>query len=137
LENGCRRRPVPRWNSDISGTVDAPSRGGGYRFTQDVIHHNFGFRRVTHPRDAEIEALDDMLISLGATKLMAGRLMQDFPQHATACQAIGDLAADGEGDIRAQSRSSTSSGLGGTRRAARREWWRLSRGGSANPRVSC
>jgi hypothetical protein len=86
--------------------------------------------------DAEIEALDDMLVSLGATKLMAERLMQDFPQHATACQAIVDVAADGEGDIRAQSRSSTSSGRGSTSRAARREWWRLSRAGQRNPRVS-
>ena len=94
--------------------------GATARFTQNVIHHNFGFRRVTHPADAEIEALDDMLVSLGATKLMAERLMQDLPQHATACQAIVDLAADGEGDIRARSRSSTSSGLGGTSRTVRR-----------------
>jgi hypothetical protein len=41
-----------------------------------------------------------MLVSLGATKMMAERLMQEFPQHATACQAIVDLAADGEADIR-------------------------------------
>jgi hypothetical protein len=47
----------------------------------------------------EREALYAMLVSLGATKLMAERLMQNFPHHRTACQAIVDFASDGEGDI--------------------------------------
>jgi hypothetical protein len=34
-----------------------------------------------------------MLVSVGATKLMAERLMQDFPHHGTAYQAIVDFAA--------------------------------------------
>jgi hypothetical protein len=51
-------------------------------------------------RGAEREALYAMLVSLGATKLMAERLMEDYPHHAGACQAIVDFASDGESDIR-------------------------------------
>jgi hypothetical protein len=40
-----------------------------------------------------------MLVSLGATKLMAERLMQDYPHHAR-CPANVDFATDGEGDMR-------------------------------------
>jgi len=58
-----------------------------------------------HPRlvrtgEAELEALYAMLVSLGATKMMAERLMQDYPLQATACQVIVDFASDREGDIR-------------------------------------
>jgi hypothetical protein len=35
--------------------------------------------------------------SLGAIRMMAERLMQDYPQHGTACQAIIDFASDGGG----------------------------------------
>jgi hypothetical protein len=34
-----------------------------------------------------------MLVSLGA-KMMAEKLMQDFPRHRTACQVIVDFTAD-------------------------------------------
>jgi hypothetical protein len=50
--------------------------------------------------DAEREALYSILVSLGATKLMAERLMQKYPQHRIAAQAIVDFASDGEGDMR-------------------------------------
>jgi hypothetical protein len=40
-----------------------------------------------------------MLVSLGATKVMAQRLMTKFPDHRTACQFIVDFAKDGEGDM--------------------------------------
>ena len=66
----------------------------------NVIQHDFGFPRIWRAEDAEREALYAMLVSLGATKMMAERLMQDFPQHRTACQAIVDFASDGEGDIK-------------------------------------
>jgi hypothetical protein len=68
--------------------------------TQRVIQHDFGFPRFVDAADAEVSALYAMLVSLGATKMMAETLMQDFPQHGTACQAIVDFATDGEGDIR-------------------------------------
>jgi hypothetical protein len=67
---------------------------------QNVIQHDFGFPRVARAEDDERAALYAMEVSLGATKMMAERLMEDFPQHATACQAIVDFASDGEGDIR-------------------------------------
>jgi hypothetical protein len=70
------------------------------QLAQNVIQHDFGFPRLVRADDAERAALYAMLVSLGATKTMAERLMQDFPQHGTACQAIVDLASDGEGDIR-------------------------------------
>jgi hypothetical protein len=41
-----------------------------------------------------------MPVSLGATKIMVQRLMQHFPRHGRAAQAIVDFASDGEGDIR-------------------------------------
>ena len=62
----------------------------------NLIQHDFGFPRIVRSEDAEGEALYAMLVSLGATKLMAERLMQDYPQHRTAAQAI----VDGEGDMR-------------------------------------
>jgi hypothetical protein len=67
---------------------------------QNVIQHDFGFPRLVRREDEERAALDALLGSLGATKGMAERLMEDFPQHGTACQAIVDFAGDGEGDIR-------------------------------------
>jgi hypothetical protein len=66
----------------------------------NVIQHDFGFPRVIRAEDAEREALYAMLVSLGATKMMAERLMQDYPQHRIAAQAIVDFASDGEGDMR-------------------------------------
>jgi hypothetical protein len=66
----------------------------------NVIQHDFGFPRIVRAEDAEREALYALLISLGATKLMAGRLMQDYPHDAGACQAIIDFATDGESDMR-------------------------------------
>jgi hypothetical protein len=41
-----------------------------------------------------------MLVSLGVTKLMAQKLMTDYPEHQTAAQAIVDFTTDGESDIR-------------------------------------
>jgi hypothetical protein len=79
------------------------------QLAQNVIQHDFGFPRLVRAEDAERAALDAMLDSLGATKTMAERLMQDFPRHGTACQAIVDFASDGDGDIRARSPSSTAS----------------------------
>jgi hypothetical protein len=38
--------------------------------------------------EAQVEVLYAMLVSLGATKMMADRLMQDYPQHGAACQAV-------------------------------------------------
>lgn len=66
----------------------------------NVIQHDFGFPRLVRADEAERAALYAMLVSLGATKTMAERLRQDFPQHASACQAIIDFASDGEGDMR-------------------------------------
>jgi hypothetical protein len=66
----------------------------------NVIQHDFGFPRIIRAEDAEREALYALLVSLGATKMMAERLMQDYPRHRTACQAIVDFATDGEGDMR-------------------------------------
>jgi hypothetical protein len=66
----------------------------------NVIQHDFGFPRIVRAEDAEREALYSMLVSLGATKLLAERLMQDYPHHASACQAIVDFASDGESDMR-------------------------------------
>jgi hypothetical protein len=63
----------------------------------NVIQHDFGFPRVIRAENAEREALYALLVSLGATKLMAERLMQAYPQHQTACQAIVDFATNGEG----------------------------------------
>lgn len=70
------------------------------QLAQTVIQHDFGFPRLVRAEDAERGALYAMLVSLGATKAMAERLMEDFPRHRTACQAIVDFASDGEGDIR-------------------------------------
>ena len=55
---------------------------------------------LTSRNGCDREALYAMLVSLGATKMMAERLMQDSPQCWTACQAIVDFASDAEGDIR-------------------------------------
>ena len=66
----------------------------------NVIQHDFGFPRVIGAEDAERAALYAMLVSLGATKIMAERLMQDYPQHRIAAQAIVDFASDGESDMR-------------------------------------
>ncbi len=70
------------------------------QLAQTIIQHDFGFPRLVRADDVERAALYAMLVSLGATKMMAERLMQDFPQHRTACQAIVDFASDGEGDIK-------------------------------------
>jgi hypothetical protein len=66
----------------------------------NVIQHDFGFPQIVRAEAAEREVLYAMLASLGATKTMAEKLMQDFPQQRAACHAIVDVAADGEGDIR-------------------------------------
>jgi len=54
---------------------------------QNVIQHDFGFPRIiVRSGDAEIEALYAMLVSLGATKLMAQKLMKDYPEsEARSC----------------------------------------------------
>jgi len=70
------------------------------QLAQNVVQHDLGFPRLVRADDAERTALYTMLVSLGATKTMAERLMQDFPRHARVCQAIVDFADDGEGDIR-------------------------------------
>jgi hypothetical protein len=69
-------------------------------FAQNVIHHDFGLPRAARSDDAEREGLYAMLVSLGVTKMMAERLMRDFPRHGTAGQAIVNFVTDGEGDIR-------------------------------------
>jgi hypothetical protein len=66
----------------------------------NVIQHDFGFPRVIRAEAAEREPLYAMLVSRGATKMMAERLMQDHPQHRIAAQAIIDFASEGESDIR-------------------------------------
>jgi hypothetical protein len=88
---------------------------------QTIIQHDFGFPRLVRPDEAERAALYAMLVSLGATKTMAERLMQDFPQHGTACQAIIDFASDGEGDIK-----------GAIAQIDSEEPWRRDRGGASN-----
>lgn len=70
---------------------------------QNVIQHDFGFPRITGSTDPELDALYAMLVSLGATKMMAQKLMENFPEHETACQTIVDFATDGEGDMTARS----------------------------------
>ena len=66
----------------------------------NVIQHDFGFPRIIRTAAAEREALYAMLVSLGATKMMAERLMQDYAQHRIAAQAIIDFTSDGEGGMR-------------------------------------
>jgi hypothetical protein len=68
--------------------------------TSNVIQHDFGFPRIVREEMAEREALYAMLVSLGATKMMAGQLMRDYPQHGMAAQFIVEFASDGEGDMR-------------------------------------
>jgi hypothetical protein len=70
------------------------------QLAQNVIQHDFGFPRFVDAADAEVSALYAMLVSLGATKMMAQTLMRDYPAHETMCQAIVDFATDGESDIR-------------------------------------
>jgi hypothetical protein len=67
---------------------------------RNVIQHDFGFPRIVRREDAEREGLYALLVSLGATKMMAERVMQAYPHHASACQAILDFASDGEADMR-------------------------------------
>jgi hypothetical protein len=66
----------------------------------NVIQHNFGFPRVMRAEGAERAALYAMLVSLGATKMMAEQLMQEYPQYRIATQRIVDFASDGEADMR-------------------------------------
>lgn len=66
----------------------------------NVVQHDFGFPRIVRHEDAEMGALYALLVSLGAIKMMAEQVMQDFPRHERACQAIADFASDGESDIR-------------------------------------
>jgi hypothetical protein len=66
----------------------------------NVIQHDFGFPQVIRAEEAERVALYAMLASLGATKMMAEQLMQDYPQHRMAAQFIVDFASDGESDMR-------------------------------------
>jgi hypothetical protein len=70
------------------------------QLAQNVIQHDFGFPRFVDAADAEVSALYAMLVSLGATKMMAENLMRGYPAHETTCQAILDFARDGESDIR-------------------------------------
>jgi hypothetical protein len=67
---------------------------------QNVIQHDFGFPRFVNAADAEISALYSLCIVVSAAKRAALDLMRDYPEHTTMCQAIGDFATDGEGDIR-------------------------------------
>jgi hypothetical protein len=69
-------------------------------FAQNLTEHNFGFPRAARSDDAELEGLYAMLVSLGLTKRMAGRLMRDFPRNGTAGQATVNFVTDGEGNIR-------------------------------------
>jgi hypothetical protein len=71
----------------------------------NVIQHVLGFPRIIRTEAAEREALYAMVVSLGATKLMAERLMQGYPHHAGACEVIVDFASDGEAECRARSRN--------------------------------
>jgi hypothetical protein len=69
-------------------------------FAQNVIEHNFGFPHAVRSDDAEREGLYATLVSLGLTKMMAERLMRDFPRNGTVGQAAVNFVTDGEGDIR-------------------------------------
>jgi hypothetical protein len=66
----------------------------------NIIQHDFGFPRIVRPAGQEEDALYAMLVSLGATRIMAERLMRDYPKHRVPCQAIVDFASDGESDMR-------------------------------------
>jgi hypothetical protein len=55
--------------------------------------------RAARFADAELEGLYAVLVSLGLTKRMAGRLMRDFPRNGTAGQVTVNFVTDGEGDI--------------------------------------
>jgi hypothetical protein len=65
----------------------------------NVIQHDFGFPRIVRDDDAEIAALYGLLVSLGATKMMAEQVIEAFPRHERACRSIVRLASDSEGDI--------------------------------------
>jgi hypothetical protein len=67
---------------------------------QNVIQHDFGFPRLVRPAEQEEAALYAMLVSLGATRLMAEKLMRAYPKYRAPCQAVVDCASDGEGDMR-------------------------------------
>jgi hypothetical protein len=69
----------------------------GFYELRDVIQHS---ALADHPyRDAERAALYAMLVSLGAMKMMAEQLVQEYPQQRIAAQFIVDFATDGEGDM--------------------------------------
>jgi hypothetical protein len=51
---------------------------------QNVIEHDFGFPRVVNSAEAKLEVLYAMLVSLGATKMIAQRVMTKFPDHGIA-----------------------------------------------------
>jgi hypothetical protein len=70
------------------------------RFAQNVIEPNLAFPRAARSDDAELEGLYAMLVSLGLTKRMAGRLMRDFPRNGMAGHATVNFITDGEGNIR-------------------------------------
>ena len=74
--------------------------GGDGKPRENVIQHDFGFPRTVRPAEQEEAALYEMLVSLGATRIMAERPMRDYPKHRVPGQAIVDFASDGESDMR-------------------------------------
>jgi hypothetical protein len=87
-------------NRAICVAVDSSGRWRPKADPSNVIQHDFGFPRVIRAEDAERAALYAMLVSLGATKMMAERLIQDYAQYRIAAQFNVDFARDGESDMR-------------------------------------
>jgi hypothetical protein len=88
-------------NAPGAQSVDSPSQGGGDGSSgAQCCPTRFRLAADRPPRRCGDGALYALLVSLGATKMMAEQVMQDFPRHERACQAIADFASDGESDIR-------------------------------------
>jgi hypothetical protein len=75
-------------------------RGGDGEHCDDSYPARFRLPRIVRAEDAEREALYAMLVSLGETKLMAGRLMPGLPTPCRGLPAIIDFASDGQADMR-------------------------------------
>jgi hypothetical protein len=66
----------------------------------DVDQPTLERSRIVNTADAQIAALYALCIVVSAAKRSALKLMQNYPEHVSMCQAIADFATDGEGDIR-------------------------------------
>jgi hypothetical protein len=67
---------------------------------QNVIQHDFGFPRIVRAAEQEEAALYAMVVSLGAMRMMAEKLLRAYPKYRAPCQAIVDCVSDSEGDMR-------------------------------------